>query len=428
VIGKGSPNRAGSEKAHGEALGEAEIEATRQAIGWAHPPFQVPPEIYRAWNARAVGADREALWRQLLEQYAHRHPVEAAQFLRRVAGDLPPEFGRIVHEAIAAAQTRGEKVATRKASQLALEVFAEAVPELIGGSADLTGSNLTRWSKAVAMRTTAGFVAGRHINYGVREFGMSAIANGMALHGGLIPFCGTFLTFSDYSRNALRMAALMKIRSIFVFTHDSIGLGEDGPTHQAVEHAAALRLIPNMDVWRPCDTVETLTAWAAAIERRDGPSCLLLSRQAVPFLRTSADAPAIRRGGYVFSEAPGGAQRARAVLIGTGTELSIAVQAQEQLAREGIAVRVVSVPSTTVFDRQNEAWKSSVLPPGIARLAIEAGVTDFWWKYVRANGAVLGVDRFGESAPAPAVYEHFGLTAANAAAIVRTLIQGGKAR
>ncbi|HUD25497.1 MAG TPA: transketolase [Burkholderiaceae bacterium] len=426
VIGKGSPNRAGSEKAHGEALGEAEVAATRQAIGWPHPPFHVPDPIYRAWDARAVGAERERLWRQRFEQYAERFAREATELRRRMAGDLPPEFARVVNEAIVAAQGRRESVATRKASQLALEVLAESLPELIGGSADLTGSNLTRWSKAVALRTGTEFVPGRHINYGVREFGMSAIVNGMALHGGLIPFGGTFLTFSDYSRNALRMAALMKIRSIFVFTHDSIGLGEDGPTHQAVEHAASLRLIPNMDVWRPSDTVETLVAWSAAIERRDGPTSLLLSRQAVAFLRGSADVAAIRRGGYVVSEAPGGVSQAKAVLIATGSELPIAMQAQEQLAGQGIAVRVVSMPSTTVFDRQSVPWKSSVLPEGLPRLAIEAGVTDFWWKYVRAAGAVLGVDRFGESAPAPAVFEHLGLTAANAVTIVKTLLQRGR--
>jgi transketolase len=426
VIGKGSPNRAGSEKAHGEALGEAEVAATRQAIGWPHPPFHVPDPIYRAWDARAVGAERERLWRQRLEQYAERFAREAAELRRRMAGDLPPEFARVVNEAIVAAQGKRESVATRKGSQLALEALAESLPELIGGSADLTGSNLTRWSKAVALRTGTEFVPGRHINYGVREFAMSAIVNGMALHGGLIPFGGTFLTFSDYSRNALRMAALMKIRSIFVFTHDSIGLGEDGPTHQAVEHAASLRLIPNMDVWRPSDTVETLVAWSAAIERRDGPTSLLLSRQAVAFLRGSADVAAIRRGGYVVSEAPGGVSQAKAVLIATGSELPIAMQAQEQLAGQGIAVRVVSMPSTTVFDRQSVPWKSSVLPEGLPRLAIEAGVTDFWWKYVRAAGAVLGVDRFGESAPAPAVYEHFGLTAANAVTIVKTLLQRGR--
>jgi transketolase len=428
VIGKGSPNRAGSEKAHGEALGEAEIAATRQAIGWRHPPFHIPPEIYQAWDARAVGADRQRLWRELFEEYAAKHPREAAEFARRTAGDLPTSFPRIVHDAVVAAQGKRESVASRKASQLALEVLAEAAPELIGGSADLTGSNLTRWSKAAAMRTGTEFVHGRHINYGVREFGMSAIANGMALHGGLIPFCGTFLTFSDYSRNALRMAALMKIRTIFVFTHDSIGLGEDGPTHQSVEHAASLRLIPNMDVWRPCDTVETLIAWGAAIERRDGPSSLLLSRQSLAFLRAAVDEAAIRRGGYVFSEAEGGAHRAKAVLIATGSEVPIAMQAQKQLAAEGIAVRVVSMPSTTVFDRQSSQWKAGVLPEGLPRLAIEAGVTDFWWKYVRAEGAVLGVDRYGESAPAPAVYEYLGLTAANAVAVVKALLKGGKAK
>ena len=424
VIGKGSPNRGGTEKAHGEALGEAEVAATRQAIGWPHPAFHIPAEIYRAWDARAVGANRERLWRLRFEEYAARYPREAEEFGRRMAGDLPSTLPRIAHDAVVAAQGKRETVATRKASQLALEVLAEAVPELIGGSADLTGSNLTRWSKAVPMRTDTEFVPGRHINYGVREFGMSAIVNGLALHGGLIPFAGTFLTFSDYSRNALRMAALMKIRSIFVFTHDSIGLGEDGPTHQAVEHAASLRLIPNMDVWRPCDTVETLIAWAAAIERRDGPTSLLLSRQSVAFLRASADEAAIRCGGYVFSEAPGGPVRARAVVIATGSEMPIAMQAQKQLAEQGLAVRVVSMPSTTVFDRQSEQCKSSVLPPGLPRLAIEAGVTDFWWKYVRAGGAVLGVDRFGESAPAAAVYEHFGLNAAHAVATVVELVQG----
>jgi len=426
VIGKGSPNRAGTEKAHGEALGETEVAATRQAIRWPHPPFQIPSELYQAWDARAAGADRERQWRQLCEQYAAQYPREAAEFQRRTAGDLPSDLPRIVHEAVVSAQGKRESVATRKASQLALEVLAEAVPELIGGSADLTGSNLTRWSTAVPMRTGTDFVPGRHINYGVREFGMSAIANGLALHGGLIPFTGTFLTFSDYSRNALRLAALMKIRSIFVFTHDSIGLGEDGPTHQAVEHAASLRLIPNMDVWRPCDTVETLIAWEAAIQRRNGPTSLLLSRQAVPFLRASSDEAAIRRGGYVFSEAAGGPGRAQAVVIATGSEVPIAVQAQKQLAEQGIAVRVVSIPSTTVFDRQSEQWKSSVLPEGLPRLAIEAGVTDFWWKYVRSGGAVLGVDRFGESAPAAAVYEHFGLTAASAVATVLALIPKGK--
>jgi len=431
VIGRGSPNRAGSEKAHGEALGEAEVAATRAALDWPHPPFHVPRDILEAWDARAVGADREALWRRGLDEYSRRFPAEAAQLERRLAAELPQGFAALLLHAIEQAQGRREAVATRKASQMALEIFGPAVPELIGGSADLTGSNLTRWSQAQPLRPGAAFAQARHINYGVREFGMSAIQNGIALHGGFIPYCGTFLTFSDYSRNALRMAALMKARSIFVFTHDSIGLGEDGPTHQAVEHAASLRLIPHMDVWRPCDTVETLVAWAAAIERHDGPSCLLLSRQAVPYLRapdSSGDGRSIARGGYVFSEAAGGVAGARAVLIATGTEVAIAVHAQQQLAAQGVPVRVVSMPSTTVFDRQDRAWKSSVLPEGLPRLAIEAGVTDFWWKYVRADGAVMGVDRFGESAPAGELYRHFGLTAEAAAATVKELIRGRKAR
>jgi transketolase len=340
-----------------------------------------------------------------------------------MSGDLPAQFGAVVAEAVAEAQRERGAVATRKASQLALERLAEAVPEMVGGSADLTGSNLTRWSKAAALRVgDDGFAPGRHVNFGVREFGMSAIANGMALHGGLIPFVGTFLVFSDYARNALRMAALMRQRVVFVFTHDSIGLGEDGPTHQAVEHAASLRLIPNMDVWRPCDTVETTVAWACALERRDGPTSLLLSRQAVPFLRREALADDVRRGGYVFSEAAGGARRARAVLIATGSELPLAVQAQQRLAADGVAVRVVSMPSTTVFDRQDAAYKARVLPQGPPRIAVEAGVTDFWWKYVRDRGAVLGVDRFGESAPAADVYRHFGLTVDNLVATVQAVL------
>ncbi len=429
VIGKGSPNRAGSEKAHGEALGEAEIAATRAAIGWSHRPFEVPAEIYAAWDARAEGHRRQAEWDGRFALYQRQFPELAAQFQRRMRGDLPENFASTLRAAVGAAQDKRETVATRKASQLALETLAETVPEMIGGSADLTGSNLTKWSKAVALRAHDGdFTPGRHINFGVREFGMSAIANGMALHGGCIPFVGTFLVFADYSRNALRMAALMKQRVVFVFTHDSIGLGEDGPTHQAVEQASSLRLIPNMDVWRPCDTVETLVAWACAIERRDGPSCLLLSRQAVPFLRQRADVDAVRRGGYVFSEAADGIRNARAVLIATGSEVPLAVEAQQMLATAGVPVRVVSMPSTTVFDRQSARYKSSVLPEGLPRVAIEAGVTDFWWKYVRASGAVLGVDRFGESAPAPAVYKHFGLTVDNLVATVQALLSGEKSK
>jgi transketolase len=423
VIGKGSPNRAGSEKAHGEALGESEVAATRAAIGWDHPPFRVPAEIAAAWDARAEGAQRQTRWDGLFADYARRFPGPAAEFRRRMRGELPATLPTRWADAVASAQDRREAVASRRASQLALDVLAEAVPEMIGGSADLTGSNLTKWSRATPLRVgDSGVASGRHVNFGVREFGMSAIANGIALHGGFIPFVGTFLVFSDYARNALRMAALMRQRVIFVFTHDSIGLGEDGPTHQAVEHAASLRLMPNMDVWRPCDTVETLVAWAHALERSDGPTSLLLSRQAMPFLRDRPRADDVRRGGYVFGEAAGGAGKARAVLIATGSEVPLAVQAQARLAQEGIAVRVVSMPSTTVFDRQPAAYKSRVLPAGLPRVAIEAGVTDFWWKYVRAPGAVLGVDRFGESAPAADVYRHFGLTVDNLVATVQAVL------
>ncbi len=435
VIGQGSPNRAGSEKAHGEALGETEIALTRQAIGWPHPPFHVPAEVYAGWDARPRGAALERDWNDLFARYTSQFPAEAAQFERRMRGDLPERFADVVADTVKAAFAKRETVATRKASQLALEVLAEAVPEMVGGSADLTGSNLTKWSKATNLRvpgtasSVAGegapaFTPGRHINYGVREFGMSAIANGMALHGGLIPFVGTFLTFSDYSRNALRMAALMKQRVIFVFTHDSIGLGEDGPTHQSVEHVASLRLIPHMDVWRPCDTVESIVAWAAAIERREGPASLMFSRQAVAFLRNDADVSAVRKGGYVFSEAAGGIRKAKAVIIATGSEMPLAIEAQQKLAEQGVSVRVVSMPSTTVFDRQDAAYKSAVLPEGLPRVAVEAGVTDGWWKYVRSEGAVLGVDTFGESAPAGVVYKHFGLTAENLAAVVLRVAKG----
>jgi len=429
VIGKGSPNRAGSEKAHGEALGADEVAATRAAIGWPHAAFAVPPAVYAAWNARAAGAAREQAWQRVFAPYAQRFPAEAAELQRRLRGDLPGNFATVVAGAIGAAAGKRETVATRKASQLALEVLAEAVPEMLGGSADLTGSNLTRWSKAAALRTDGDLKPGRHIHFGVREFGMSAIANGIALHGGFIPFVGTFLVFSDYGRNALRMAALMKQRVIFVFTHDSIGLGEDGPTHQAVEHAATLRLIPNMDVWRPCDTVETIVAWAHALERAGakdaGPTSLLFSRQSVSYLSGERDSSEVRKGAYVFAEAAGGVGKAKAVLIATGSEVPLAVEAHKRLAEQGIAARVVSMPSTTVFDKQDAAYKSSVLPEGLPRVAIEAGVTDFWWKYVRASGAVLGVDRFGESAPAGAVYKHFGLTSDNVVATVQALLSKG---
>ena len=420
IIGKGSPGRAGTEKAHGEALGEAEVKATREALGWPHEPFSVPDEVYAAWDAKSAGAAREREWRQLFDAYSERYPQEAGELERRAAGKLPAAYFAARDSAITAAAQKGESVATRKASQLALEALAPPLPEIIGGSADLTGSNLTKWSKAGALRPDA--LDGRHINYGVREFGMCAISNGIAAHGGFLPFAGTFLTFSDYARNALRMAALMKLAVIYVFTHDSIGLGEDGPTHQAVEHAATLRLIPNMDVWRPADTVETLVAWAAAIERKNGPTSLLLSRQSLPFVARSVDAESIGRGAYVISEAVGGVSNARAVLIATGSEVGLAVQAQKALSGQGIRVRVVSMPSTTVFDRQDPNYKSDVLPEGLPRVAIEAGVTDFWWKYVRASGAVIGIDRFGESAPAKDVFEYFGFTVDNVVATVKRVI------
>jgi transketolase len=423
VIGQGSPNRAGSEKAHGEALGEAEIAATRAAIGWEHPPFVIPADVYAAWDARASGAARQAQWQQLFGQYAERYPHEAGEFERRMRGDLPARWGDAVLDALVAAADKEETVATRRASQLALDALAPCLPELVGGSADLTGSNLTKWKGAAPLR--ADDIAGRHINFGVREFGMAAIVNGIALHGGFIPFGATFLTFADYARNALRMAALMRQRAIFVFTHDSIGLGEDGPTHQSVEHAASLRLIPNMDVWRPADTCETLVAWASAIERSNGPSSLLFSRQAVRFIeRDEIDADAIARGAYVISEAAGGLKQARAVIIATGSEVPLAVDAQAALLAAGLPVRVVSMPATTVFDRQDVSYKASVLPEGLPRVAIEAGVTDGWWKYVRGTGAVIGVDRFGESAPAGVLFREFGFTIDNVVAVVNQVIRG----
>jgi len=416
VIGKGAPTRAGSAKAHGEALGEAEIAATRKAIGWNHAPFEIPRPVYQAWDAREAGRTREADWNRRFDAYAAAHPDLAREFRRRIAGELPQGWSAAVQAMLASAVANAQTVATRKASQLALESLGPLLPELVGGSADLTGSNLTMWSGSEPVSANR---AGNHVYFGVREFGMAAIGNGLALHGGFLPYSGTFLAFSDYSRNALRMAALMKARNIFIFTHDSIGLGEDGPTHQAVEHVASLRLIPGMDVWRPCDTVETALAWAMAIERRDGPSALALSRQNVPFVeRTEAALQAIRRGGYVLSEA----RDAQAAILATGSEVSIALAAQESLAAEGIRVRVVSMPCTSLFDRQDEAWRRSVLPPGMPRVSVEAGVTDGWRKYIGLEGEAVGVDRFGESAPAAAVYQLLGVDAAHVVAAVRKVV------
>jgi transketolase len=437
TIGKGSPNRAGSAKAHGEALGAEEVALTRAALGWPHAPFELPPQVYEAWDARVRGAALEADWNAAFAAYADAHPALAAEWRRRVAGELPADFAAVAQRALAEAQQKAESVASRKASQLALEHFTAALPELLGGSADLTGSNLTntratpplRFGADGAVQPGADGRPGRHINYGVREFGMAAVMNGIALHGGYIPYGGTFLTFSDYSRNAIRMAALMKRRVIHVFTHDSIGLGEDGPTHQSVEHAATLRLVPGLDVWRPADTAETAVAWAEALQQRDRPSALLLSRQNLPYPAQPRDASAMRRGAYVLAEPElrGGKAGLRtkleAVLIATGSEVALALQAQAELASEGLAVRVVSMPSTTVFDRQDTAYKTAVLPAGVPRIAVEAGVTDGWWKYGCA--AVVGIDRYGESAPGGVLFKHFGFTVQNVADTVRRAVRAG---
>ena len=420
VIGKGSPGKAGTADAHGAALGEKEIAATRAALGWSHPPFEVPAEVRAGWNARERGARLEQDWEARLAAYRTGHPELAAEFGRRTAGELPAGWAAAAAAFVAAQAAAGATIATRKASQQAIEAYANVLPEMLGGAADLTGSVFTNWSGSTPV---AKAVHGNYIHFGVREFGMSAIANGIALHGGFIPYTGTFLTFSDYARNAVRMSALMNLRNIYVYTHDSIGLGEDGPTHQSVEHAASLRLIPGLDVWRPGDSVETAVAWAAAIERSGGPSALLLTRQNVPFQqRDAAQIAAIRRGGYVLADwgAPTGK---RAVIIATGSEVALAMGAREALATDGIAARVVSMPCTRVFDRQDAAYRASVLPAGVPRVAVEAGSTDGWRKYVGAaddpRAAVIGLDTFGESAPAGVLFRHFGITAEAVAAAVR---------
>ena len=428
TIGKGSPNRGGTAKAHGEALGAEEIKLTRAALGWTHEPFVIPEAAYSAWDARAAGTAAQQRWAETFAAYRAAHPELAAEFERRMAGRLPANFAQTAVDAVIAAHTKAETVASRKASQIALEAFTAALPEMLGGSADLTGSNLTNTSHTAALRF-AGVDApnpgasngGRHINYGVREFGMAAIMNGVALHGGHIPYGGTFLTFSDYSRNAIRMAALMKKREIHVFTHDSIGLGEDGPTHQSVEHAASLRLIPNLDVWRPADTAETVVAWTMALGNATRPSALLLSRQNLPYCPKAA-LDDISKGAYVLAEPSevGLKKKAQAVIIATGSEVGLALHAQQLLAERKIAVRVVSMPSTSVFDRQNLKYKTAVLPAGVPRIAVEAGVTDGWWKYGCA--AVVGIDTYGESAPAPALFKHFKLTAQNLADVVRKVL------
>ena len=424
-IGKGSPNRANTAKAHGEPLGADEIALTRAALNWPHTPFAVPAEVYADWNAHAAGAKAQAEWDQRFAAYRAAFPELASEFERRMAGDLPRHFAQTAVDAVVEAHTKGETVASRKASQLALEAFTARLPEMLGGSADLTGSNLTNTkatpplrmdAKGAVVQTEDGRI-GRHINYGVREFGMAAVMNGIALHGGFIPYGGTFLTFSDYSRNAIRMAALMKQRVVHVFTHDSIGLGEDGPTHQSIEHAASLRLIPNLDVWRPADTAETTVAWGVALSNRHRPTALLLSRQNLPYA-PKRDLGDISRGAYVLSEPKdvGLKKKAQAVIVATGSEVQLALAAQKLLAAKKIAVRVVSMPSTTTFDREDVKYKKSVLPTGVPRIAVEMGATDGWWKYGCA--AVVGIDTYGESAPAPVLFKHFGFTEENVAATV----------
>jgi len=428
AIGKGSPNRANTAKAHGEPLGAEEIKLTREALGWSHEPFKVPKEVYADWDAKAAGAEREAAWNASFAAYKAAFPAEAKEFVRRMKGELPKNFNQVAFDAVVAAHTKAETVASRKASQIALEAFTAAVPELLGGSADLTGSNLTNTKSTPALRVdlagdvvkTAEGQIGRHINYGVREFGMAAIMNGVALHGGYIPYGGTFLTFSDYSRNAIRMAALMKQRVVHVFTHDSIGLGEDGPTHQSIEHVASLRLIPGLDVWRPADTAETAVAWAVALQNANRPSALCLSRQNLAYSPKS-DLGDISRGAYVLSEPESvGIQKTHGVIIATGSEVQLALAAQKLLAERKIGVRVVSMPSTSVFDRQSVEYKQSVLPAGLPRVAVEMGSTDGWWKYGCA--AVVGIDTYGESAPAPVLFKHFGFTAENVADTVHAAL------
>ncbi|MBI3140453.1 MAG: transketolase [Rhodocyclales bacterium] len=417
-IGMGAPTKAGTHDVHGAPLGDAEIAAARPHIGWHFGPFEIPEEVYEAWDARPKGATWEADWNRKFERYAKAFPELAAAFKRRMAGDLPANWAEHARKAIAAVNEKAETVATRKASQIAINALAPALPEFVGGSADLTGSNLTNWT---GCKHVHGREPGNYISYGVREFGMAHIMNGMALHGGILPFGGTFLMFSEYARNGLRMSALMKQRVIYVFTHDSIGLGEDGPTHQPVEQTASLRLIPNMDVWRPCDTVETMVAWTQAVEKRTGPSALCLSRQNLPFVpRDAATLANIAKGGYVVSEAKNG--KAKAVIIATGSEMDLALKAQAALAQEDIPVRVVSMPSTNVFDRQDAAYKESVLGKGLPRVAVEAGVTDGWYKYVGLQGKVVGLDRFGESAPAGVLFKEFGFTVANVVKAVESVL------
>ena len=417
IIGFGSPNKSGSHDCHGAALGEDEVALTRKELGWDSAPFEIPTDVYEGWDAKASGADKEAAWNAKFDAYSAAHPELAAEFKRRMSGELPANWKQTTDAFIAETNEKAASVASRKASQNAITALAPVLPEFLGGSADLTGSNLT---SCASFKHVSGKEMGNYISYGVREFGMFAIMNGMTLHGGLIPFGGTFHMFSDYAKSALRMAALMKIRTIAVLTHDSIGQGEDGPTHQPIENTAAMRYIPNMDVWRPADSVEVAVAWTAAVERMDGPTSLVLSRQGIPGRsHDAADFNAMRKGAYILSEAKGSAN---VILIATGSEVDLAVKAQEALAASGINARVVSMPSTNVFDRQDQAYKDSILTPGVKRVAIEAGVTDFWRKYVGLEGGVVGIDTFGESAPGGALMEHFGFTVENVVKTVKEVL------
>ena len=419
VIGFGAPNKQGTAATHGAPLGDEEIAAARKELGWDAPPFEIPADIAAAWDGKARGTAAEQAWQKTFSDYEAKHPEMAAEFTRRMSRKLPDDWTEFADKAIAGIDAAGEDMATRKASLVALNAFAPVLPELAGGSADLTGSNLTRHSGSTVI--SGDDASGNYVYFGVREFGMSAMCNGLSLHGGILPYSGTFLTFSDYARNALRMAALMKVQNIFVYTHDSIGLGEDGPTHQPVEHTASLRIMPNMRVWRPCDAVETAIAWRDAIERRDGPTSLILTRQGLPHqTRSKQQVAAIGRGGYVLQDSDGSPD---IIFIATGSEVALAVSAAGVLAADGVKVRVVSMPCTDLFDSQDESYREQVLPRELtARVVIEAGVTETWWRYAGTGGRIVGLDRFGASAPAGELFEHFGFSTDNVVAVAKQLI------
>ncbi|EMT6575302.1 MULTISPECIES: transketolase [Providencia] len=419
IIGFGSPNKAGSESVHGAPLGDAEIAATREALGWSYGPFEIPKDIYEAWDARTAGKEKQSAWDKKFAAYAAQFPELAAEFTRRMNGELPANFDADAKQFVENLQQNPANIASRKASQNALEAFGKVLPEFMGGSADLAPSNLTMWSGSKALNVDP---AGNYIHYGVREFGMSAIMNGIALHGGFIPYGATFLMFVEYARNAVRMAALMKVRSIFVYTHDSIGLGEDGPTHQPVEQLASLRVTPNVSTWRPCDQVESAVAWKYAIERKDGPSALIFSRQNLEQQpRTAEQLANIEKGAYILKDCAGTPEL---IFIATGSEVELAVKAADQLTSEGRKVRVVSMPSTDAFDKQDAAYREAVLPANVsARVAIEAGIADYWFKYTGLNGAIIGMHTFGESAPAEELYKEFGITVEKAVEAAKSLLK-----